>query len=101
MTYDVSKVARYRIRNGRRVALSEAERQAIAEDRTAMEAERAAVAYRHARRREYPPIGDQLDVLWRQLEAERAAGRALDPAADAMLDQVQAVKARHPKPGGG
>lgn len=47
----------------------------------------AALAYRTQRAAEYPPIGDQLDALW----------KGGDAAAD-MLAQVQAVKAKYPKP---
>lgn len=45
-----------------------------------------ALSYAEKRRLEYPPIGDQLDALWK--------GGA---EAQAMLEQIQAVKAKHPK----
>lgn len=44
-------------------------------------------AYQDARRPEYPPIGDQLDALWK-------GGQA---AAD-MLAKIQSVKEKYPKP---
>lgn len=43
--------------------------------------------YQHQRAAEYPAIGDQLDALW----------KGGDAAAE-MLAQVQAVKAKYPKP---
>lgn len=43
-------------------------------------------AYKYARASEYPPIGDQLDALWKGGEA-----------AAEMLAKVQAVKAKYPK----
>lgn len=43
-------------------------------------------AYKDQRASEYPPIGDQLDALW----------KGGDEAA-AMLARVQAVKAKYPK----
>jgi hypothetical protein len=43
--------------------------------------------YIEKRKREYPPIGDQLDALWKGGEA-----------AAEMLSKVQAVKAKYPKP---
>lgn len=46
----------------------------------------SALSYAEKRRLEYPPIGDQLDALWK--------GGA---EAQAMLEQIQAVKAKHPK----
>lgn len=42
--------------------------------------------YRQQRRNEYPPIGDQLDALWR--------GGA---DADAMKEIINSVKAKYPK----
>ena len=51
-----------------------------------LEAEYVATEYQRLRAPEYPPIGDQLDALWK--------GGA---AAEAMLEQVQAVKSKYPK----
>lgn len=42
--------------------------------------------YYAKRRREYPPIGDQLDALWKGGEE-----------AEEMLDKIQAVKDKYPK----
>jgi hypothetical protein len=44
-------------------------------------------AYKYKRQPEYPPIGDQLDALWKGGED-----------AQEMLAKVQAVKAKYPKP---
>lgn len=44
-------------------------------------------AYQRSRAAEYPPIGDQLDALW----------KGGDAAAE-MLAKVQAVKNKYPKP---
>lgn len=46
----------------------------------------SALSYAEKRRLEYPPIGDQLDALWKGGEE-----------AEAMLAKIQAVKAKHPK----
>ena len=43
--------------------------------------------YKYQRVQEYPPIGDQLDALW----------KGGDAAAE-MLTKVQAVKTKYPKP---
>jgi hypothetical protein len=51
-----------------------------------LQAEAAANAYKAQRAKEYPPIGDQLDALWK--------GGA---EAEAMLAKVQAVKQKYPK----
>jgi len=49
------------------------------------------------RRRKYPPVGDQLDAIWKVLAAmgERVGGLR-PPEAQAMLDRVQAVKKETP-----
>jgi hypothetical protein len=44
-------------------------------------------AYKAKRAAEYPPIGDQLDALWKGGDA-----------ATEMLSKVQAVKVKYPKP---
>ena len=52
-----------------------------------LQAEYDAQEYARKRALEYPPIGDQLDALW----------KGGDAAAE-MLARVQAVKAKYPKP---
>ena len=54
-----------------------------------LEAEYIASEYQRLRKPEYPPIGDQLDALWKG-----------GTAATDMLAKVQAVKAKYPKPEG-
>jgi hypothetical protein len=44
------------------------------------------IQYQRDRRKEYPPIGDQLDALWKGGDA-----------ATEMLAKVQAVKTKYPK----
>ena len=46
----------------------------------------------------YPPIGDQLDAIWKELSARKAGGDTLVSDADSMLGKIQAVKKKHPKP---
>lgn len=58
----------------------------VAYDKDAVQAYVDAHAYIAKRAAEYPPIGDQLDALWK--------GGA---EAEAMLAKVQAVKAKYPK----
>lgn len=59
----------------------------IAAEVKRLTAERAAAAYRDARKAEYPSIGDQLDALYH-------AG-VFPPE---MAEQIAAVKAAYPKP---
>jgi hypothetical protein len=58
----------------------------VAYDKSAVDAYVNAHAYIAKRKAEYPPIGDQLDALWKGGEA-----------AAEMLAKVQAVKAKYPK----
>ena len=67
---------------GQPVVLDEAK---IAAEITKLQAAHAATQYR--RDRVYPPIGDQLDAIWKGGAAEAA-----------MLAAVLAVKAKYPKP---
>lgn len=55
-------------------------------DKVAVQSYMNANAYKAKRAAEYPPIGDQLDALW----------KGGDAAAE-MLARVQAVKAKYPK----
>ena len=59
----------------------------VAYDKAAVQAYVDAHAYIAKRASEYPPIGDQLDALW----------KGGDAAAE-MLTKVQAVKTKYPKP---
>ena len=52
-----------------------------------LQAEYDANKYQRDRKPEYPPIGDQLDALWKGGDA-----------ATEMLAKVQAVKEKYPKP---
>jgi len=64
----------------------DAEGNEVAYDKAAVQAYVDAHAYIAKRASEYPPIGDQLDALWK--------GGA---EAEAMLAKVQAVKQKFPK----
>lgn len=58
----------------------------VAYDKSAVQAYIDANAYKEKRLAEYPPIGDQLDALWKGGDA-----------ASEMLAKVQAVKIKYPK----
>ena len=71
---------------GNKVAIDEA---AVVAEVSRLHAKYDAQAYARSRAAEYPPIGDQLDALWKGGDA-----------ATEMLAKVQAVKAQYPKPEG-
>ena len=45
--------------------------------------------YKQSRSREYPPIGDQLDEIWKVLDGMSVSS--------AVLDSIKAVKVKYPK----
>jgi hypothetical protein len=49
------------------------------------------------RRAAYPPIGDQLDSIWKQLNYDRLNGRELIEDCDMLLGEVLAVKSKYRK----
>ena len=51
-----------------------------------------------ARARAYPPIGDQLDALWKHLNYRRTQGDELIQEADDILGKILQVKKSNPKP---
>jgi len=57
-------------------------------------AARAALGYEALRRAEYPPIGDQLDAIWKWLEPPEGTEAA------ELRARWLAVKAKYPKPEG-
>jgi hypothetical protein len=58
----------------------------VAYDEAAVQAYIDANAYKEQRAKAYPPIGDQLDAMWKGGEAEAA-----------MHETILAVKAEYPK----
>lgn len=69
---------------GNKVAITAQEAEEIKAQKA--ETQFNSLSYAEKRRLEYPPIGDQLDAIWK--------GGA---EAEAMLQQVLAVKAKYPK----
>jgi|TARA_Y100000310_G_scaffold342679_1_gene446906 hypothetical protein len=54
--------------------------------------------FEELRRRDYPPIGDQLDAIWKHLNYRRTQGDELIQEADDVLGDILAVKAKHKNP---
>jgi hypothetical protein len=52
-------------------------------------------SYQDFRRMEYPTIGNQLDAIWKALEAFGMLDK--NPEVKAIYEQVKAVKSKHPK----
>ena len=56
------------------------------------------VSYADKRRQEYPPIGDQLDAIIKELNYRRMNGEDLISEMDSIVNDCLAVKAKYPKP---
>lgn len=52
---------------------------------------------RAERAMQYPPIGEQLDALMKELARRRDGGEKIAPELDAMLERIAEVKRQHPK----
>ena len=55
--------------------------------------------YIRDREEAYPPIGDQLDAILKQLNSDRLGGKAMIQDVDDVLATWLNVKVAHPKPG--
>lgn len=55
------------------------------------------ICHREARRREYPPIGDQLDAVGKLAASLKAQGMELPAETEQWLSQLQIVKDTFPK----
>jgi len=69
----------------------------ITEEAKRIEADEMAISYQRDRAREYPPIGDQLDAIWKCLNQLRMHGADLPADADHVLGEILAVKRAYPK----
>lgn len=80
-------MARHHIINGQKVDFTDAEEKARDAEEKAFLVEQAKTLYIEQRVGAYPPIGDQLDALWKGGDD-----------ADAMKVLVNKVKSDYPKP---
>ena len=55
-------------------------------------------SYTAARRAEYPPVGDQLDAVFKLATFLAETGTLLPAEVHTWVQQIQAVKDRYPKP---
>jgi uncharacterized protein YheU (UPF0270 family) len=56
------------------------------------------IAYKWKREKEYPPVGDQLDTIIKVIRGIRARGTDIGKEGDTLLDEIQRVKDKYPKP---
>ncbi len=90
-----------KMKNGKRYLLTDVEKAEAKERDKQFKAEQAELAktqYQRDRKEEYPDIGDQLDVIWKEINEQRLNGKNLTQDADDMLGKILAVKKKHPKP---
>lgn len=82
--YTDSSQHRYKFQGGQLIERSEDELQA--------ELDADPDRYKELRRAEYPPLGDQLDAIWKLVQPPTGS------EAEAMKARIMAVKAKYPKP---
>ena len=79
-------------RNNERIEYSEAEYDQAVKDRAAWKLDEQDNGYKHARVLAYPTLGDQLDLLYHDMAADKG-----DKSGD-WFDAVKKVKDDNPKP---
>lgn len=53
--------------------------------------------YRQRRKSEYPPVGDQLDAVYKMAIALQEVGIELPADVAAWVNQIQSIKSKYPK----
>jgi hypothetical protein len=92
---------RTKLRDGKRVPLTDEENAARDAEEAAFAAAAPERELDNARRRRagaYPPIGDQLDAIWKTVQSFADAGTQLPVQATAMLADIASVKRDNPIP---
>lgn len=86
----------YKMVNGVQVELTQQEIEARQVEEAAWAAEQQRYeleeSYKDKRRAEYPPIGDQLDAIYKAMD------EGILPKAPEFYDPIKAVKDKYPKP---
>tara|TARA_R100000426_G_C4773476_1_gene91882 strand:+ start:236 stop:505 length:270 start_codon:yes stop_codon:yes gene_type:complete len=87
-------IANFEIVNGEKVLLTAEEISAREAEEAAFIAYRAANGYKSARAASYPPLGEQLDLLWHAIDADAD----LKVKLSGFYNAIKAVKDANPKP---
>lgn len=54
--------------------------------------------YKEKREKDYPPIGDQLDAIWKMISDHLSGTIENTDEVEAMFEKIQDVKQKYPKP---
>src|SRR5678809_609768 len=84
----------YKMVNGVSTPMDSDEEKALLAEWAAWDAEQAATSYQAFRAQAYPPIGDQLDAIWKIIQANPDIVIPVDSAP--VLTQINDVKAEFP-----
>ena len=87
-------MANFEIVNGEKVFLTAEEISAREAEEAAFLADQAANGYKSARAASYPPLGEQLDLLWHAIDADTD----LKSKFSSFYNSIKAVKDANPKP---
>ena len=86
--------ANFKIVNGEKVLLTAEEISAREAEEAVFLADRAANGYKSARAASYPPLGEQLDLLWHAIDADAD----LKVKLAGFYNAIKTVKDANPKP---
>ena len=86
--------ANFKIVNGEKVLLTAEEISAREAEEAAFLADQAANGYKSARAASYPPLGEQLDLLWHAIDADAD----LKVKLAGFYNAIKTVKDANPKP---
>ena len=87
-------MANFQIVNGEKVLLTAEEISAREAEEAAFLADQAANGYKSARAASYPPLGEQLDLLWHAIDADAD----LKVKLAGFYNAIKTVKDANPKP---
>lgn len=95
---DKSSNPKMKIVSWRHLTIPEPDEMQLRQDEIEHDAYLDSIAYRQLRRREYPTIIDQLERVVNSLRNQRSAGTTLDADAEYLVNEIDRIKTKYPKP---
>lgn len=95
---DKSSNPKMRIKTWGHLTIAEPDELQLRQDAIEYQAYLDSIAYIELRRREYLPITDQLERIINSLRNQRSAGTTLDADAEYLVNEIDRIKIKYPKP---
>jgi len=89
---------KFHITAWRHVTISQPDEAQLAIDMQEYSDYLVSITYKEKRKNEYPEIGDQLDAIIDTIKFIKSEGVNIGSAGKELIDQIDAVKNKHPKP---